>query len=113
MISAIERAEIVQAGQADGQRLFAVATVIYKGLIILNYILAVIGGLVGLGMIEGAMRADYGGGMMFFMAVGVLVGTAIACAINYAAAVLSTHVAKVLVHILFANLAIMDSKENA
>ena len=107
-ISAAERAEIVKAGQEDGQRLYSVSTAIYKGLIILNYIVAVVGGLIGLGMLIGAMNANYGGGMMALGALGVLISTAIACAINYAVAVLSTHVAKVLVHQLFATMAIME-----
>lgn len=108
MISATERAEIITAGQEDGQRLFMVSTAIYKSLIILNYVLGVIGSLAGLGMLIGGMAARYGGGTFALAGLAILVVTAVVCAINYAVAVLSTHVAKVLVHLLFANLAIME-----
>lgn len=108
MITAEERAEIIRIGQADGQRLFTVAEAIYKWLIILNWITAVVGGLLGAYFLISSITVSYGGGGMALMGILVLVGTAIACAVGYAAAVLATHGAKVLVHLLFSNLAIME-----
>ena len=41
----------------------------------------------------------------------ILCATGIICAINYALAVLSTHISKVLVHISFACVALVEQRE--
>ena len=106
MITQDERLEIIKKGQEDGHRLFRVAEAIYKGLIILNWIGGVIGVIIAI-----ALLASGQGVVSVMMGIGVIVATAIGCIINYVFAVLMTHGAKVLVHILFANLAVMD-REN-
>jgi hypothetical protein len=55
-------------------------------------------------------QAGNGGAAAFFIGVGILIATAVTCVIQYAAAVLTTHGAKVLVHLLYSNLAIMDQE---
>jgi hypothetical protein len=104
VITPTEREEIISKGKEDGARLFKVAEGIYKGLIILNWI----GGIVG--VILAIVCFSEGAGMGIPMGLGVLIATAICCIIDYVFAVLMTHGAKVLVHILFANLAIMEEK---
>jgi hypothetical protein len=93
----------VAKGQADGARLFRVAESIYTVLIVLNWIVGIGGGI---GAIVAAVDSAP------IAALGVLLFTAVICVINYAVAVLTTHGAKVLVHLLFANLALL-SKEDA
>lgn len=90
--------EIFAKGQADGVRLFRVSEIIYKVLVVFNWIFAIAGGILSV-VIFGSTSA-VGGVVMLLVTITV-------CAILYAVAVLSTHIAKVLVHILFSNLAIM------
>jgi len=74
----------------------------------MNWITGVAGGV--LGLVIFVMAANAGGFGAGLVAAGVLVWgvTAFVCAANYVAAVLATHGAKVLVHILFSNLVIME-----
>lgn len=99
MISQHEIDEIVSKGKSDGVKLINVSSTIYTVLIVFNYILAIGGGIGTVAMMN---KSGFGGGLAFGVGVMVL------CSIIYAAAVLSTHVAKVLVHLLFANLAMLD-----
>jgi len=106
MITTQEREELVRNAREDGKRLYQVVQSIYKFLITVNWIMGIIGGFSGLYII--AERYGYGG---LFGGITCWVFTAIYCAGTYVFAVLVTHGAKVLVHILFSNLAIMESKQ--
>lgn len=99
--------EIIARGREDGAKLFKVATGIYRILIFFNWIVGVAGVLVSLAIFSQASGNSISGGSFAAMGFATLVGTAVVCLINYAFAVLSTHGAKVLVHILFANLALL------
>ena len=111
MITQDERQEIIKKGQEDGKRLFRVAEAIYKGLIILNWIGGLVGLVAAIIIFSNASSAYTPTGTMVLMGFGILAGTAIVCIVNYIFAVLMTHGAKVLVHLLFSNLAIMEGKQ--
>ena len=91
--------ELMAKGQQDGAKLFAVANAIFKVSIAL---VAVIG---------------FAGVILFFVALSnagfgpalaVAIATATICAVGYALAVLGSNGAKVIVHLLFSNLAILE-----
>lgn len=93
--------ELMLKGQKDGAQLFKVADALYKFSIILVFII----GLAGV--------------ILFFVAItsggigpglGVAIATATICAIGYAVAVLGSNGAKVLVHLLFSNLALLEKQ---
>ena len=107
MISSAEREEIIKKGTADGQRLFNVSEAIYKILIIFNWIIGVIGGIASIVVMAQAGNA---GAVAILIGVGILISTIVTCVIQYAGAVLTTHGAKVLVHLLYSNLAIMNQE---
>jgi len=111
VITQEERLEIVKKGQEDGARLFRVSETIYKGLIILNWICGIVGTLFGFGFFIASSHSYGTDGSMVAMGFGILIATAIGCVVNYVLAVLTTHGAKVLVHILFANLAILGEEK--
>lgn len=102
MTSQTEINEIVSKGKSDGVRLINVSTTVFKVLIAFNWVVAIGGGI---GAIAAMGKGGFIGGL--FVAVGV----AVLCSIIYASAVLSTHFAKVLVHLLFANLAMLEKSE--
>jgi hypothetical protein len=106
MISIEERNELAQLSRADGKRFYGVVEGIYKYLIVVNWVTGIAGGLLGLVCLMSGR-----GIFSFFAGIVVLVATAFACAANYAVAVLATHGAKILVHILFSNLAIMEAQQ--
>lgn len=108
MINNDERAEIVTKGQADGARLYRVAESIYRGLIILNWIIGVGGAIFSAFALLSAIKT---GGVGVAVCLGTALVTVVVCYFNYAVAVMATHVAKVMVHILFANLAVL-AKDN-
>jgi len=91
--------ELMVKGQRDGAQLYRVADVIYKVSIVLNFII----GIAGVILFFVAMSSE---GIR--LALVVAIATAAICAIGYALAVLGSNGAKVLVHLLFANLAILD-----
>ena len=91
--------EIVRKGKNDGVKLINVSATIYTVLIVFNWILGVGGGI---GSFVLMSKEGFGPGI----ALGI--GVVVICSIIYAGAVLSTHVAKVLVHLLFANLANLE-----
>lgn len=95
-----EIAEVKSKATADGATLYRVADAFYKVAIVFNWLIAIAG--VILTFVAGN-AAGIGG------ALAVLLTTAIICAICYAAAVFGSHGAKVLVHILFTNLVIIES----
>lgn len=110
MIAQQERDELVRKAREDGKRLFRVVEGIYRYLIILNWVMATIGALIGLGYIlKGIFQWEL---YMMIPGILVLIMTLIYCSSLYVFAVLITHGAKVLVHILFSNLAIMESKQS-
>lgn len=94
-------AELVKKGKADGQKLYAVSEFLYKFSIILNWFF----------VIAGLLYATFGGvnSPIGFLLIAVIVG--LLCAVNYAASVLTTHVVKVLVHLLFSNLILVAGSD--
>jgi len=90
----------------DGARLFGVSEFIYTCAIIFGWIMGIIGGILSLVII---FQANFLAGM------GIALLTAIFCFINYIIAVLTTHVAKVLVHTSYSNIGILEllNKENS
>jgi hypothetical protein len=103
MITVEEQSELVQMARADGKRFYDVAEGIYKFLTEANWVTGVAGVLLAI-VVMVAGKREFG----FVAGVIVLAGTALVCAGNYVVAVLATHGAKVLVHILFSNIAIME-----
>jgi hypothetical protein len=105
--------EVSRNAREDSQRLYSVSTTIYQTWMILIYIMAAIGGLATLRWLIAAIAAeaaDRESGYYFIMSVGVLIITAITCLFNYACAVMSTHISKVLTHISLTNLAILEGQ---
>jgi hypothetical protein len=94
-----EIAEVILKGQGDGATLYRVADALYKVAMVFNWLIGIIG--VVLTFVAGKI-----GG--FEPALGVFLATVVICCIGYAVAVFGSHVSKVLVHILFSNLAILD-----
>ena len=84
---------------ADANRLYTVSEAIYKTLIFLNWIIGIFGTIFSMIIFIVAADKSYGSGELALLGIVVLIGTAILCAVNYAIAVLSTHVAKVLSNI--------------
>jgi membrane-bound ClpP family serine protease len=91
--------ELVTKSRTDGARLYQVSDWLYKLLVVLT-------ALVGLlGLVLSFVAAGSGGPVAL---VGGLVATCIVVLLLYSAAVLSTHLSKVLVHLLFVSLANLD-----
>ena len=90
----------------DGARLFGVSEFIYTCSIIFGWLMGIVGGIISLVVI---FKVDFLAGM------GIALLTAIFCFINYIIAVLTTHVAKVLVHTSYSNIGILEllNKENS
>lgn len=102
----VDRADIEQLSvqvREDGARLYGVSHKIFKISIYLNFAILIIGALLGLV----AMNAS--GNIVGFVAV--IFVTGVVCALNYAVAVLTTHISKVLVHTSFACLALVEQRE--
>jgi len=102
MITIEEKSELAQLSRDDGKRFYGVVEGLYGFLITVNWITGIAGSLAGIGLIIWGMP-------MSVLGIVVLGATAFVCAANYAVAVLTTHGAKILVHILFSNLAIMEA----
>ena len=96
-----EISEIVVKGQQDGAQLFRVADAIYSVLIGLDVVVGILGVLLFFTAMD---RNGIG------PALGVAIATTIICAVGYAGAVLTSNMAKVLVHLLFSNLALLDAQ---
>jgi hypothetical protein len=94
-----EMKEIIVKGQEDGAQLFRVANAVYQVSMALVIIIAAAGVLLFF------VAMNSGG---FGPALGVAIATAAICAVGYAGAVLGSNGAKVLVHILFTNMAILE-----
>ena len=93
-----EIAELVVKGREDGATLYRVANAIYKIAIAINWVIGVAGVVIAVFVLQAG----------FLPALSVLVATVGLCSFGYATAVLGTHGAKVLVHILFANIVLID-----
>lgn len=83
----------------DANRLYSVSEFIYNTLIFLNWITGISGAIFSLIIFIIAANKSYGSREFVMLGFIVLIGTAILSAINYAIAVLSTHIAKVLSNI--------------
>lgn len=96
--------ELSQQSRIDGKRLFGVSEFIYKFAIAVNWIVGVIGVVVSLGLVS---QGGYG------ILAGLLVGVVVAfiCVLNYMLAVLSTHIAKVMVHTSLACVALVENNQ--
>lgn len=96
--------ELSQQSRIDGKRLFGVSEFIYKFALIVNWIVGIIGVVVSLGMI---LQGGYG------ILAGMLVAIVVAfiCVLNYMLAVLSTHIAKVMVHTSLACVALVEQSK--
>lgn len=94
-----EIAELMTKGREDGAQLFTVANALYK----VSIALVMVIGIAGLLLFFVALsNAGFG------PALAVAIATATICAIGYALAVLGSNGAKVIVHLLFSNLAILE-----
>ena len=99
MITEKEVNELVVKAKEDGARLYSAADTIYNIMTGLNWLL----GIVGIMLSIYAMSTFGAGGVLGLIFTGLL------CLISYISAVAATHIAKVLVHSLFANLAILEA----
>lgn len=94
-----EIAKVISKGQEDGTTLYRVAHALYKVNMAFNWLIGILGVATTIFL---ASRGE------FVTSLGVSLATSVTCAIGYAAAVFGSHGAKVLVHILFSNLAILS-----
>ncbi len=94
-----EIAEVISKGQEDGATLYRVADVLYKVAKVINWLIGILGVI---------LAFVAGGSNGLGAAMGVVLITVVICSVGYAVAVFGSHGAKVLVHILFSNLAILD-----
>ena len=94
-----EIAEVISKGQKDGGTLYRVSDALYKVTIFFNWIIGIFGLI--LTFFAGTSSGTGAALVVFFC-------TVLICAIGYAFAVLGSHVSKVLVHLLFSNLAILE-----
>ena len=85
--------------RSDGKRLFGVCEFIYTIAIIGIWFVGIVGGI-------GAIFAIKEMGIWFGIGIGLVV--LVICFVNYVIAVLTTHIAKVMVHTSFASIAILE-----
>lgn len=93
-----EMASLSTKAREDGKRLFGVCDFLYKLAIFGVWVIAILGGCTSL----------YAFSHSAYLALGVALITAAVCFINYMIAVLTTHVAKVLVHTSFATVGLLE-----
>jgi hypothetical protein len=96
-----ELRELVNQSRLDGRRLFGVSEFLYKAAIYTNWVIGIIGGIMGLWAITR-------GEGVTFVGIIIVIVTAAICLFNYMVAVLSTHIAKVLVHTSFASVGTLE-----
>ena len=94
--------ELSQQTRVDGKRLFGVAEAIYKFAISINWFIGIVGGIASV-----VTMGNGGAGIGFGFVIAII--TLSICTFNYMIAVLSTHIAKVLVHISFASIGTLDA----
>lgn len=98
-----EIAELTSKSREDGARLYSVSDAVYKVLLGITGFVALVGVFA---TIAAFVNINAGAGFA------VLIFSVVTCGSLYAGAIFSTHVSKVLVHLLFSNLAILSrSKE--
>ncbi len=95
-----ELAEVISKGQQDGAKLYRVADWLYKIFMIFNGFFGILGAILAVA----ALSSKGGEGL----ALGVLFATIIVCFAGYVTAVMGSNTLKVLVDILFSNLAILE-----
>ncbi len=97
--------ELSQQSRIDGRRLFGVSEFIYKLSIVANWIIGIIGGISSIGLI---LQGDYG------ILAGLLIAIVVTfiCVLNYIFSVLTTHIAKVMVHTSLACVALVENNQN-
>lgn len=95
-----EIVEVISKGQHDGAKLYRVADWLYKICMVFNWVFGVLGVILAAAALgtKGAEGA----------ALGVLILTVMVCFFGYVTAVIGSNTLKVLVNILFSNLAILD-----
>jgi hypothetical protein len=93
--------ELSQQARIDGKRLFGVSEFLYKFAIIVNWIIAIFGVFTVIGLMSQ-------GGFGYLAAFMAAVIATFICVLNYMLAVLSTHIAKVLVHTSLACVALVE-----
>ena len=93
-----DMASLSTKAREDGKRLFSVCDFLYKSAIFVVWIIALIGGVISL----------YSFTVSVYLGLGVALITVAICFINYMVAVLTTHVAKVLVHTSFATVGLLE-----
>lgn len=94
--------ELSHQCRIDGKRLFSVSEMLYKSAIVLNWIIAILGIITfGFSLIEGGFGVGIG--------IAILIAVALVCTSIYIVAVLSTHVAKVMVHSSFATMGVLEN----
>jgi hypothetical protein len=107
-----ELIELSENTKADGERLYSVASAIYKTSIICIYIIGIFGCLVASGIfIAGVSSNSPGMGILAFISIAI--STAIICITLYVTAVMSTHIAKVLSLNSIINLRILEHFEGS
>ena len=99
-MNSIDLHSLSQKTRQDGNRLFGVCELIYKANIIFIWFLGITGTIFA---IFAMMQASFWVGLVIELVVFFI------CLGSYAFAVLSTHIAKVLVHTSFASLGILES----
>ena len=93
--------ELSKQARIDGKRLFGVSEFLYKFAIVVNWTIAIVGICAVIGLFA---QGDYG----IIAAILVAVIVTFVCVLNYMLAVLSTHIAKVLVHTSLACVALVE-----
>lgn len=101
----LEITELSTQARIDGKKLYKVSEFLFNLAIIFNWIIGLIGAALAVAMLG---SEEYG----LLRALGIIIIFASICIINYMLAVLSTHVAKVMVHISFASVALMENNQN-
>lgn len=91
--------ELIEKSRSDGAQLYSVADSLHKLAIFLIGVFAILGVILAFGVM---INVGFLAGLAAFIFVGFV------CFVLYAADILATNGLKVLVHILFSNLALMQ-----
>lgn len=98
-----EIAEVISKGQNDGATLYRVVDALYHAALIFTFVIGAAGVVLTFTAVS---NGNEGQALVAFFV------TTVICAILYAVIVIGSHSLKVLVHILFANLVILDRSQN-
>jgi hypothetical protein len=91
--------ELIAKGRADGAKLYSVVDALHKLVMFLIAVVAIIGLIAGFGLMSN---------VGFAAGLAVLVFVLILCFLLYAADIVITNSSKVLFHILFSNLVLVE-----